>query len=190
MHPVVIPPSTGTRSMSSTDPVFPSPPSPAVVRVPASLGCLHVIFSPFNKHEPLHPALTRRYTAGKFSWFCSHPGSTRHMLFRGSDEGIILYHVPAASFTRDYRPVLLDAVNRIRRHKVVHRGVYHGIPVQRHYLVQCASSSIHFCRIQARWRCFIADTKPFWEEASVVFRNVWPTIRDDFTKYDLSPDTP
>jgi len=37
---------------------------------------------------------------------------------------------------------------------------------------------------------FIADTKPFWEEASVVFCNVWPTIHNDFTKYDLSPDTP
>ena len=94
-----------------------------IIDVPLAVGKLRLKYSPRSIVEKIPDALKRKHGNGQFLKISQDPESTQHTLIRGSDGGIIAYHVPVAylhehSVNTDlYDTIELIRVKGLRKHK-------------------------------------------------------------------------
>src|SRR5437762_13451067 len=81
-----------------------------IIDLPLAVGKLRLKYSSRSTVETIPEALKRKHDNGQFLRIFHDAESTEHTLIRGSDGGIIAYHVPSAY---------------LRQHGVKHRPLRH-----------------------------------------------------------------
>lgn len=105
-----------------------------IIDVPLAVGKLRLKYSPRSTVK-IYPALKRKHDNGQFLRISHDPKSTEHTLIRGSDGGIMVYHVPATYlWQQGVQTDLYDTIERIRVKSLrQYKGAYREEAVSRHY---------------------------------------------------------
>ncbi len=161
-----------------------------IIDLPLAVGKLRLKYSSRSTVETIPEALKRKHDNGQFLRIFHDSESTEHTLIRGSDGGIIAYHVPSA-YLRQHgvNTDLYDTIERIRIKSLrQHKGAYRGEAVSRHYLPWCCyrkqpSISTEYMADGKPAQKFMEESQGLWEKASEIFQGVLPGKWRRLTEY-------